>query len=77
MKKGLNLKLTITSLAISLLGFGQPQTLKQIRLEQPPTAYSVDTEYNFYLGFTDGRLIKYSPQGEELEVFFHCQTNLK
>ncbi|WP_349564742.1 hypothetical protein [Ekhidna sp. MALMAid0563] len=45
------------------------EKIKQVQIAKSPISYSVDYQGNFYLGFSDGGLIKYNSEGDLLENF--------
>ena len=45
------------------------EEVRSVDLTQNPSSYTVDYQGNFFLGFEDGKLLKYSPEGEVLENF--------
>jgi hypothetical protein len=87
----MKLILKLLKVSIFLMPFlvcGQEWTkLETLNIKMNPTAYSVDIQGNFYLGFEDGRLTKYNGDGEELQTFslsnqssislIEAQNNLK
>ncbi len=71
MEKMLHLNLLLLSLLlIPYTGTAQIwKKEKEIKLRTHPTAYSADIQNNFYLGFSDGSLIKYNSSADKLENF--------
>lgn len=62
--------LTASLLLLPALIFGQEwKKISSTKISLPPTAFSVDIQHNFYLGFSDGRVTKYNQLGEELQTF--------
>ncbi|MFK7953405.1 MAG: hypothetical protein AB8B73_11210, partial [Ekhidna sp.] len=71
MVKKLSLKLLKTSFILlpSIL-FGQEwKHVSSPEINSTPTAFSVDLQNNFYLGFSDGRITKYDNKGSEKQTF--------
>lgn len=75
-------------LFISTFIFGQEwHKLPSPNIHYPPTAFSIDIQNNFYLGFSDGRVTKYDQKGTEVQTFslsnqasislIEAQNNLK
>lgn len=42
---------------------------KEIVLQSSPTAYSVDIQENFYVGFEDGSMLKFDSEGKQLSSY--------
>lgn len=62
--------LLVVSLCFGLLTHGQHWTKKKsVKLSQEPIAYSIDTQQNIYLGFSNGDMIKYDSRGEEMQTY--------
>ncbi len=69
-KKLLSKFLTLSLLLLPFLGKSQEwEPFKEIKLRKSPTAYTVDFQGNFYLGFIDGSLIKYDVRSAKQENF--------
>ena len=63
------LKANFLLLLPSLL-FGQDwEVIKEPTLKSAPTAYSADFQGNLYIGFNDGGLSKFSPEGDFIENY--------
>lgn len=89
----MEMKLILKFLRVSLflvpfLALGQEwKKAETLSIKMNPTAYSVDIQGNFYLGFEDGRLTKYDSDGKEMQTFslsnqssislIEAQNNLK
>ena len=71
MEKMPHLKYLIASfLLIPFIGVSQAwEKEKELKLRAHLTAYSVDIQSNFYLGFSDGSLVKYNKSADKLENF--------
>ena len=70
MKKKHALGLLIISFLIPAISNGQGLIkIWEERLPSEPTAYSIDSENNAYLGFANGGLRKFSPAGKEVLRF--------
>lgn len=70
----LKIKLFLFAFLLSYYTFSQEQGQGwvkdvEISFKNIPTAYSSDFQGNIFIGFADGSLIKYSPQGKLLENF--------
>ncbi|MEM0938671.1 MAG: hypothetical protein AAGI25_02645 [Bacteroidota bacterium] len=44
----------------------QWKVIREVMLDQTPTAFSADINANIYIGYDDGSLVKYDDHGEEL-----------
>ncbi len=62
------LKVSLTFFPLYIYGQGWEE-VRSVDLAQNPSSYTVDYQGNFFLGFEDGKLLKYSPEGEVLENF--------
>ncbi|MEP1097058.1 MAG: hypothetical protein ABJG78_18210 [Cyclobacteriaceae bacterium] len=70
MKKMRILRLLMVSTFLPLISNGQEMVEKwQEKFQRPPTAYSIDSENNSYLGFENGSLQKFSSKGSEILSF--------
>ncbi|WP_462252176.1 hypothetical protein [Ekhidna sp.] len=62
------LKVSLSLFPLYIYGQGWEE-VRSIDLAQNPSSYTVDYQGNIFLGFEDGKLLKYSAEGQVLENF--------
>lgn len=66
MARMLRSSLLTISIILSFPVLSQWERVSSTMLAQAPIAYSVDIQGNYYLGYQDGQMVKYDPDGNEL-----------